>query len=269
MFKSQQDFFKINAGTMKTQRMLSNEDDSQAVDLRYSYKLLPPGSSNFLAKAWNQENGDDTLEKKNAPKLCYKKPYVEHLSLDEPETGALPTTFKKRGLGGDLIVDKNQIGEEVSFDFEPELEPQLEREGMGDEEEEPIPGDVVNPVLSNFKPELLEPEKEENPEAKAKSIARTERKREIKLKRASSRDDKAMAGAKTPKGGAGAGEEEGAKTPDPKHIKKGRGPGVPGMKRLLKKALSGDKKLIGDVQEAYDRMSANAKKKFEALGYTR
>lgn len=104
LFKSQEDFYRRNKATMKTARELTNEAERGAVDLRYAYKILPPGSRNFLAKAWSQTWGDDSLMNR-AAQLDSKRPVIEKFNMDTPETGSLPTRAHMPGLGGNLICD--------------------------------------------------------------------------------------------------------------------------------------------------------------------
>jgi len=107
LIKSQEDFYRRNKATMDTSRKLNDEAEQGSVDLRYAYKLLPPGSKNFYAKAWEQAWGGDSLMYK-AHTVDSKRPTIEKFTLDQPETGSLPTRAPKNGLGSEgLIVSCN------------------------------------------------------------------------------------------------------------------------------------------------------------------
>ena len=114
LFKSQDDFYRRNRATMKTARELTAEAEKGAVDLRYAYKLLPPGSKNFFAKAWEQTWGNDALMY-NANRVDSKRPVIEKINLDQPETGSLPTTAPKNGLGSEGLICDTLEGDTADY----------------------------------------------------------------------------------------------------------------------------------------------------------
>ena len=114
LFKSQEDFYRRNKATMKTSRALTEEAERGAVDLRYAYKLLPPGSKNFYAKAWEQTWGGDALMY-NAKRVDSKRPVIEKINLDQPETGSLPTNAPKNGLGSEGIICDTLVGDSPDY----------------------------------------------------------------------------------------------------------------------------------------------------------
>lgn len=114
LFKSQDDFYRRNKATMKTARELTAESEKGAVDLRYAYKLLPPGSKNFFAKAWEQTWGNDALMY-NANRVDSKRPVIEKINLDQPETGSLPTTAPKNGLGSEGLICDTLEGDTADY----------------------------------------------------------------------------------------------------------------------------------------------------------
>lgn len=103
LFKSQEDFYRRNNATMRTARKLTEEAEKGSVDLRYAYKLLPPGSRNFYAKAWEQCWGNDALMYR-AKHVDSKRPTIEKFTMDQPETGSLPTNAPKNGLGSEGLI---------------------------------------------------------------------------------------------------------------------------------------------------------------------
>ena len=70
-----EEFLKRNKATMKTSRELNDKAEEGSIDLRYAYKLMPPGSRNFFATAWEQTWGNNGLEK-NVSSLLHKKPVI-------------------------------------------------------------------------------------------------------------------------------------------------------------------------------------------------
>lgn len=114
LFKSQEDFYRRNKATMKTARELTNEAERGSVDLRYAYKLLPPGSKNFYATAWEQTWGDGALMYR-AKMVDSKRPVIEKINLDQPETGSLPTSAPKNGLGSEGLICDTLVGDSADY----------------------------------------------------------------------------------------------------------------------------------------------------------
>ena len=140
LFKSQEDFYRRNKATMKTSRALTEEAERGAVDLRYAYKLLPPGSKNFYAKAWEQTWGSDALMY-NAKRVDSKRPVIEKINLDQPETGSLPTSAPKNGLGSEGLICDTLVGDSAdslrTALFSQRLRNPISAEDEDDEEEHP------------------------------------------------------------------------------------------------------------------------------------
>ena len=146
LFKSQEDFYRRNKATMKTARALTEEAERGAVDLRYAYKLLPPGSKNFYATAWEQTWGNDALMY-NAKRVDSKRPVIEKINLDQPETGSLPTNAPKNGLGSEGLICDTLVGDSAdalrTALFSQRLRNPIADDGSEDEEEEHPDGSSV------------------------------------------------------------------------------------------------------------------------------
>ena len=107
---SQEQFMKRGMDLFKLSRELNNEAEKGSVDLRYSYKLLPPGSANFLRNIYLESENDYQLNQHSSSRLAKTHPTsIQNLSFDEPESGSLATRHPLRGLGSEgLLADEDE-----------------------------------------------------------------------------------------------------------------------------------------------------------------
>ena len=107
---SQEQFMKRGMDLFKLSRELNNEAEEGSVDLRYSYKLLPPGSANFLRNIYLESENDYQLNQHSSSRLAKTHPTsIQNLSFDEPESGSLATRHPLRGLGSEgLLADEDE-----------------------------------------------------------------------------------------------------------------------------------------------------------------